>query len=68
MATVPASLLPQQSAMSQATPASVAGADKGAHAVSQQQDSAAVRVSVGSSMVVLGSSVLGVLCVMALCW
>ncbi|KAM0798576.1 hypothetical protein BDR22DRAFT_891190 [Usnea florida] len=66
MTAVPGSLLPEQSAMSQGTPASVAGADKDSYQVSQQHDSAAERVS-GWSVAVLGSCLLWLLFVYSLC-
>ena len=69
MAAMPGSVLPQQEAMSQATPAgspSTAGADKGTQSMSQQQDSAAVRVEVWGGAVV-GSCVLWVVLMNAFC-
>lgn len=69
MGTVPGSLLPEQSATSQASPASSPGDRKGAQAISQQQDSAASVFGKGRSRwsAVLGSCVLWVVFMIALC-
>ena len=68
LGTVPGSLLPEQSAVAQGSPASSAGAREGTRAISQQQDSAASAFGKGRSgwSAVLGSCVLGLVFMIAL--